>query len=286
MSDTARSPAIPLSARNPRIKRLRRLVRQTKARSVERAFVVDGPTLVGEALASPADVEAVFVGGESGLALLRSAAADRGISLDDIPTDLKLYVVDESVLASILDPANPRPLAAIVATPDYALSDVAADLPILVAVELGDPGNLGTAVRTAEAAGLGAVALVGHSVDHLGPKAVRASAGSVLRMPVIDLGGIDEAVAAIRADGRPLVATVVDPSAPSYDQLDLRSAAIAVGNEPHGLRPAFVEQADAVVTIPMAAGVESLNVGAAAAVLAFEVARQRRNDCGGGPVAP
>jgi TrmH family RNA methyltransferase len=79
------------------------------------------------------------------------------------------------------------------------------------------------------------------------------------------------------------VATVVESSAPAYDRVDLTSAAILVGNEPRGLDAAMVMAADTAVTIPMAGGVESLNVGAAAAVLAFEVARQRRNRRAAGP---
>lgn len=273
MSDQTRHPEpVTLSARNPRLKRLRRLVRQSKVRSDERAFVVDGPALVAEALASPRSVEGVYVGSDGGFALLTPHLDGTSDPLGSTP----VYEVDNDVLASILDPANPRPVAAVVESPSYTLAGIPADLPLLVAVELRDPGNLGAVIRTAEAAGFGGVVVVGDSVDHLNPKAVRSSAGSVLRLPVVQLDEIAGAVEALRAGGRTVVATVVDPSAPSYDQLDLTSAALLVGNEPHGLDPASIAGAATAVTIPMAARVESLNVGAAAAVLAFEVARQRR----------
>ena len=274
MVDTARHPEpVSLGAHSARLKRLRRLVRQTKVRSDERAFVVDGPTLVIEASASPCPVEAVFVGAVNGWDLLIAELESAGASLGSTP----VYTVDDDTLTSILDPANPRPVAAIVESPSSSLDDIDADLPILVAVELRDPGNLGTIIRTAEAAGFGGVVIVGQSVDHLNPKAVRASAGSVLRLPIVVDGAVDEAVQALRSTGRPVVATVVEPAAPAYDRLDLASAAILLGNEPRGLEPAVIAAATEVVTIPMADGVESLNVGAAAAVLAFEVARQRRN---------
>ncbi len=274
MSDTASRPEpVPLSSANPRLKRLRRLVRQPKVRSDERAFVVDGPTLVAEALASPLSVEGIYVGTAVGYDLLARELESAGVPLGSTP----VFAVDDEVLASILDPANPRPVAAVVESPSFALSDMEPDSPVLVAVELRDPGNLGTVIRTAEAAGFGGVVVVGQSVDHVNPKTVRSSAGSVLRLPVVRLAAIDDAVDAHRSGGRAVVATVLDPNAPSYDQLDLTSAALLLGNEPHGLDEALVAKADAAVTIPMAEGVESLNVAAAAAILAFEVARQRRN---------
>ncbi len=264
---------VPLGSHNDRLKRLRRLVRQSKVRFQERAFVVEGPTLVVDALASPLVVEAIYAGSGRGLDLLTAERDLRGVSVGTTP----VYTVDDDVLASVLDTANPRPVAAVVAAPVWTVADIDGDLPVLVAVELRDPGNLGTVIRTAEAAGLGGVVIVGHSVDHLNPKVVRSSAGSVLRLPVVVNEALTEAVNDLRSAGRTVVATVVDPDAPAHDQVDLTSSAILLGNEPHGLDPISLDASDVVVTIPMASGVESLNVGAAAAVLAFEVARQRRN---------
>lgn len=274
MIDTAHHlEPIPRGAGNARLKRLRRLVRQSKVRSDERAFVVDGPTLVVEALASPCPVEGIYLGAVHGLELLTSALDEAGMALGSTP----VHTVDDETLTSILDPTNPRPVAAVVESPSFALTDIRTDLPLLVAVELRDPGNLGTIIRTAEAAGFGGVVIAGTSVDHLNPKVVRSSAGSLFRLPIVVYGDGGEAVDAIRSSRRPVLAAVVAPSAPAYDRVDLTSAAIMVGNEPRGLDGVMVAAADGVVTIPMADGVESLNVGAAAAVLAFEVARQRRN---------
>lgn len=283
MSVTAdRIQPIPLGPRNALLKRLRRLSRQTKVRSSERAFVVDGPTLVTEALASPLTVEAVYAGAVDGLDMLAGELDRTGSVIGNVP----VYSADDEVLMSLLDPANPRPVAAVVGTPSFSLADITPDGPLLAAVELRDPGNLGTVIRTAEAAAFGGVVVVGQSVDHLSPKTVRASAGSILRLPVVTLPAGPEALDAIRDGGWTVVATVVDPSAPAYDRLDLTSSAILVGNEPHGLDAALIDGADAVITIPMADGVESLNVGAAAAVLAFEAARQLRNLESSGPKSP
>jgi TrmH family RNA methyltransferase len=267
---------VALSSKNDQLKQLRRLVRQAKVRSAERAFVVDGPTLVAEVLRSSLTVRAVFAGDDAALDALRSLSDDprAGRQLAMVP----VFRVDTSVLTAVLDPASPRPIAAVVETPQWSLTDVAGDRPVMVAVELRDPGNVGTLVRSCEAAGCGATIVVGHSVDHLNPKAVRASAGSVLRLPVLTVPDLAQAVASLRETGRSVVATVVRPDAVPYEQVDLRSAAILVGNEPHGLPLEAVSMADTAVTIPMAPGVESLNVAAAGAILAFEAARQRRQD--------
>ncbi len=268
-----------IGARNPRLRRLKQLVGRPKARSGERAFVVDGPVLVAEALRSPLNVTEVFAApdvlDETGLA---ATVADAGI---------EVHQVDPSVLAAALDPVNPRLVAAVVSAPGgivdplARLEQVPTDRPVLGAVELRDPGNLGTVIRTAEAAGFGAVVVIGDSVDPLAPKAVRASAGSILRLPVIRLGDIGPSIDSLRERGWPVLASVVDPAAPCYDRFDLTAAAILVGNEPHGLSPEAIRLGDGQFTIPLSDTVESLNVAAAASVLCFEAARQRRGEADG-----
>ena len=232
-----------IGARNPRLRRLRRLVARSKARSEERAFVVDGPQLVADALRSGLVVEEIF------------AAPDVlvDIGLDGlIGPEVDVYEVEARVLVSVLDPVNPRPVAAVVVQPSWSLDDLAADRPVLVAVELRDPGNLGTAIRSAEAAGLAGVAVVGSSVDRFAPKVVRASAGSLFRIPIVAWSDAGQALAELSSTGRPVLAAVVDPAAAPYDEIDLSAAAILVGNEPHGLAPELVARADAAFTIPVA----------------------------------
>lgn len=257
-----------IGAKNPRLRRLKQLVGRPKARSQERAFVVDGARLVVDALRSGLEVQEIFAAPDAVHAL--GPEADR---LDGI----EVFEVDPSVLGAVLDPVNPQPIAAVAAIPEWDSDDLLADeRPVLVAVELRDPGNLGTVIRTAEAAGLAGVIVAGDSVDRFSPKVVRASAGSVFRLPVIGRADPVAAVNELIDRGRTVVAAVVDPSAPAYDTEALSEAAILIGNEPHGLPAEVVAAVTRPVTIPMAPGVESLNVGAAASVLCFEAARQRR----------
>jgi TrmH family RNA methyltransferase len=259
-----------LSAKSDRVKRLRRLVRQRQARSQERAFVAQGPVLVAEALMTPGlDVLEIF--SESPVdARVMAAAAESG---------RRSELVAPGGLRSVLDTVTPQPVCAVVRTPQTALDDVATSGPLLVLVELRDPGNMGTLMRTAEAAGAAALVVIGDAVDPTNPKVVRAAAGARFRLPVVDFGDTTTAFAAIRATGRAVVATVVGDAdgVIDYDAADLTRAALVLGNEAHGLSSEDAAAADLRVTIPLAGPTESLNVAAAGAVVCFESLRQRRH---------
>jgi len=206
--------------------------------------------------------------------LVGEALAVAELAVEASARRISVHRLSDQTLRSSLDTVNPQPVAAIVERPDRTLDDLTADGPVMVGVQLQDPGNAGAMARTAEAAGCAGLILGRPCVDWTNPKVVRASAGSVLRLPIV-VCDLPEAVTAMRSAGRPVVATAPFASA-RYDEMDLRSAAILLGNEPRGLAPEALALADAVVTIPMAGDVESLNVAATAAVMAFEAARQRR----------
>lgn len=257
-----------LAASNDRIKRLRRLVNQRQARSSERAFVVEGPVLVAEALTAHRQSETVEV--------LEVYVDESEPSPPPGATDIdQLHWVRAGVLSQVLDTIAPQPVCAVVRVADRRLEDLGPG-PILAAVDLRDPGNAGAILRTAEAAGFAAVALLGSSVDTTNPKVVRASAGARLRLPVLRLGGIDDAYRRLRNSGRIVVATVVEATAPDHTTVDLANSVIVLGNEAAGLDAAAVTAADRIATIRLAGPTESLNVAAAAAVLCFESLRQRR----------
>jgi TrmH family RNA methyltransferase len=256
-----------LAASNDRIKRLRKLIKQRQARSSERAFVVEGPVLVAEALAAQAagliEVLEVYVDEEM-------LSIPDGAQVVD-----ELHWVRSGVLAGVLATVSPQPVCAVVRVPEHSF-DTIGDGPILGVVDLSDPGNAGTLLRTAEAAGFAAVAMIGSSVDTTNPKVVRASAGARLRLPVLELHEVNHAFASLRGSGREVVVTVVDPDAGDYADADLANVALILGNEAAGLPDATIALADRSVTIPLAGPTESLNVAAAGAILCFESLRQRR----------
>jgi RNA methyltransferase, TrmH family len=257
-----------VSIRHPTIKRLRRLSGRRSARSTEGAFVIEGPTLLRDALDAGVPVDEVVAEAGSPADLLKRAV-DAGATLRS---------VDDGVLARVTDTVTPQPVAAIGRFADVAPGTAAAAAGPLALVLVGvrDPGNAGTLLRSAEAAGAGAVLFCDGSVDPYGPKCVRASAGSVFRVAVTRSGDAGEALACLASAGLGTLATVAR-GARSYDEVDLADpVGLVLGNEAHGLAGDVAARVDRSVTIPMVGRTESLNVGMAGTILCFESLRQRR----------
>jgi TrmH family RNA methyltransferase len=261
-----------IGARHPSIRRLRRLTRRRSSRSDEGLFVLDGPVLVAEALDAGVTVDEVVA--EPGApADLLARAAGAGATVHTAPP---------GTLAGATDTTTPQPVAAVARLSDASLEDAlgAAGPLALVLVGVTDPGNAGTLLRSAEAAGAGAVVFADDSVDPYGPKCVRASAGSLFRLAVVRAARSADVLAACRAAGARTFATVAHGPAPAYDAVDLAGAAatavVVLGSEAHGLPPEVSAAVDTAVTIPMAGRTESLNVAMAGTVVCFEALRQRR----------
>jgi TrmH family RNA methyltransferase len=268
----------PIAARNPEMQTLRRLLRRRSARSEAGRYVIEGPRLVIEALDAGVAVEAVYVpadaadaeGDGGDLAALAARCRDAG---------LRPRAVAAGVIDQVATTQTPQPALAIAVTARHELGDllVAPEPLVVMLCDVTDPGNAGTLVRVAEAAGASGVVVCGRgAVDMTNPKVVRAAAGSSFRLPVVvDIEPAD-VLAALRAAGVRCVATAMS-GRDDYDRVDLRgSVALVLGNEAHGLGDDVISAVDAVVRIPMRGGVESLNVATAGAVVAFEAARQRR----------
>jgi RNA methyltransferase, TrmH family len=251
-----------LGPKSQQLKRLKRLGSQASARRDEGLMIVEGPTLVAEALGSSLVVHAVY--------LEESMASPAGVG------SVTVERVRDGVLAGVLPSLNPQPVAAVVSRPRASWNDLRSDRPVLVIVDGRDPGNVGTLWRTAEAAGFAGVVLVGTSVDPTNPKVVRASAGAALRLPLLEVDDVVEAFARLRSQGRSIHAATLAPDAVAHDRVELARAAIVLGNEAHGLPDAVIGLADGLVAIEMDGPTESLNVAAAGAVLCFEALRQRR----------
>jgi TrmH family RNA methyltransferase len=251
------------------VQRLRRLSGRRAARLEEGRFVIDGPTLLAEALTAGVAVEEVFTSG--GHEAVVTAAADGGAVVHEVTAD---------VLARATDTVTPQGVAAVAARVEVPLEDAMAAIgsgPLgLVLVDVGDPGNAGTLVRAAEAAGAAAVLFCGSSVDPSNGKCVRASAGSLFHVPIASGGEVAPVLEQLGTLGVRRIATIVDGGDP-YDQVDLTGpAALVLGSEAHGLAPGVLDSVDEIVSIPMAGRADSLNVAMAGSVLCFESLRQRR----------
>jgi len=247
------------------VQRLRRLLSLRSARQSEGAFVVEGAKVLSEALAAGVAVESVFAPAGTSDPVLDAAHG----------AGARLFELSPGVLERVAGTSTPQPLLAVVPAVDVPLERVRGASFVLVLVDVRDPGNAGTVLRSAEAAGAGAVICCEGSVDAFNPKTVRASAGSLFHVPLVVGCDALQVLDQIGQWGVRRLATAARLGTP-HTSVDLRSPfAFVLGNEAHGLPPHVAEVVDEVVTIPLAGRSESLNVGMAAAVLCFEAARQR-----------
>ncbi len=193
-----------------------------------------------------------------------------------------LYPTAEAVLETVSDTVNPQGLIVLAERPvhslDQALAASDATAPLIVCLDaVQDPGNFGTIVRTAEAAGASGVIALKGSVDAFAPKTLRSSMGAAFRLPVVTEAESEELVDAVRAAGLKIVATAANGET-IYSDYDWRQATAAIfGNEARGVSEDLLERCDARLRIPLRTPVESLNVAAAVAAVLFEAARQRRS---------
>lgn len=274
---------------NPRSERVKavRALAGRPAREKQGLFLVEGPQSVREALRErPTRVRDLY---------LTDASAERYPEIAEAARSARIRVHDASpeVLEAMSPDAQHVLAVARVARPD--LVDVLARRPRLVAVlaHVRDPGNAGTVVRAADAAGADAVVLTAESVDPLNPKVVRATAGSLFHLPVVTGVPTDVAVEAVRAAGLTVLAADGSGEHDLDDLLDVagrpsagvpdlgRPTAWLFGNEAWGLTPQDRARADAVVRVPIHGRAESLNLGTAATVCLYASARAHRRPAGG-----
>lgn len=222
----------------------------------------------------------------SGLRLRAVIFSDSGQSrsqrlLPQLSSHVETVVVPDDVFAGVVATETPQGVAALVKIPAYTLEDVAKaeDSLVVVAAGVQDPGNLGTLVRSAEAFGAAGVVTTEGSASQFNPKVIRASAGSMFRLPVVKAEA-KEIVATLRAKEMRLMATSSHKGTP-IDEADLTGGvALFIGNEGAGLPKAVANEMDETLVIPHAGRVESLNAAVAASVLLYEASRQRRGTRG------
>ena len=255
------------SLKNDKVRLIRALQTRRRARQREERFVVEGVRLCEEADRAGLPVHFVTYTEQAGegprAAALLSKWAEAGVPR---------YEVSESVMAECSDTESPQGLLAVMPIPQLPVPK--SPTLTLVLDRLRDPGNLGTLLRTALAAGVDQVLLLPGTVDPTNPKVVRGGAGAHFWLPISMVGwdGLERATA-----GCPAVLSTPSGGM-DYTEFDWREpVALVVGGEAAGAGKRIRSSVERTVSIPMAAGVESLNVAAATAVLLFEAARQRKS---------
>ena len=266
-------------AHSPRLKAARRLTKRA-FRQRERAFLAEGPQAVAEAFTSGALLTDLFV-----TAPARSRHADLVTAIAG--AGIPVHVVSGEIMDELAQTVTPQGLLAVCGFIDVPLTEVnqkarpggTLSLVALLA-NVRDPGNAGTVLRTADAAGAQAVVFADASVDPYNGKCVRASAGSLFHLPVVAGARLEDAVTTMRAVGLRIVAA--DGRAgrslddPGVQARLAEPTAWMFGNEAWGLPPELVALADEPVAVPIYGHAESLNLAAAAAVCLYASARAQR----------
>lgn len=259
---------------HPLLRRLRALRRDRGRRDAEGVFVAEGIHLVREALAGGAEIEAVVR-----TPRLDQTAEGRLLAARLAASVAAVRSVAEETMEGLQEARSPQPVLAIVRRPpvglDAALDGRSSPALVVAVHDLQDPGNLGSLLRSADAAGATGFVVTGSGADLFHPKTVRATMGAIFRLPAAAadteafLGGLRKRnIRTVAADPR---------AAASYDDVDWSvPIAILLGSEGAGLPAELAGRLHVRVRIPMIEGAESLSVAAAGAVLAFEAARMRR----------
>lgn len=261
------------SRHNPLIKRIQAL-KDSKTRRREGRFLVEGVRLLEEALAAGIHLETVLACPER-VESKRAEALLAGLRAKGMTT----VFVSEPVLRCVAETESPQGLVAVAeqpVAPPLSLWLARTDL-LVLGDGIQDPGNVGTLIRSAEAAGAGGVLLSAGSVYPFGAKVVRASMGSLFRLPVAVLAdGGQELAAACRASGWQVVVAMPEGGTPFW-QIRLQGPVLLVlGNEGAGVSTELIRYSTQRAFIPLTAPVESLNVAVAGAILLFEAVRQRQ----------
>lgn len=252
---------------NPQVKAAAEL-KQKKYRQQQGLFLAEGLRTVEEAVHSKTVVSIFYTAIEDDRtrSVLEEAAAQQ----------LKLYCVSDAVMKKIADTDTPQGIIAVCKMQNVTLDKLLSKGEMLLVLDrVGDPGNLGTMLRTADAAGIGGVVLLKGCVDIYAPKTVRSSMGSLFHVPVVSGIGEDNFIAEAKDAGYELLVTSLEGADNLY-KADLGGRiAFVMGNEAGGVSANLLERADKRVFIPMAGRAESLNVAMAAGIVMFEALRRR-----------
>lgn len=256
------------STSNQQIKNIQNLMKKAKERKKQNVFIVEGPKLCFEAPHKL--LKAVYVS--------ESFYKENRYAKELNSVEAVTEVVSDQVFKTISDTQTPQGIMAIVQMPEYKLEDVInKEQPhILILESIQDPGNLGTMIRTGEGAGISGIIMNKTTVDIFNPKTVRATMGSLYRVPFFIAEDLTEAIAKLKENGIRLYAAHLKGKM-SYDKPDYtKPCGFLIGNEGNGLSDEIADLADNYIKIPMAGKVESLNAAISATLLMYECSRQRR----------
>lgn len=245
------------------------LQKKSKARNEQSAFVIEGIKMFEESRDGGNLIKAYFS---------ESFYQEKMISDPDYFTSYPYEVITDSVFKEIADTLTPQGVLAIVKKPEYSLESMLtpSSASLVLLEDIRDPGNLGTIVRTAEAAGVTGIILSKTSVDMYNPKVIRSTMGAIYRTPFIYVEDFTETLKLLKENGVSIYAAHLSGKC-YYDEVNYTGkSAIMIGNEANGLTDESTNLATQYIKIPMEGKVESLNAAIAASLLMYEMYRSKR----------
>jgi TrmH family RNA methyltransferase len=277
------------SASNPKIKEALD-IKNKRSKYKHAAFIIEGPHLIETALASGNKINTVFFtdsfrAKKDGQKILRHLSIKSNKNNPPSPPFSKggmggfsgeIFEVTEQIMNKLADTETPQ---GIIATASYDIKNLEEirfkSVPLIVAVDrVQEPGNLGTIIRTSDAAGADAVVILKGTCDVFMQKTIRATAGSIFNVPII-YSGADKFIEWLKSNSIMLFATALDSGKSIFDSDLKKPIAFVFGNEAHGVSNEIKRKADLLLKIPIYGKAESLNVSASAAVCLYEAIRQR-----------
>lgn len=252
------------SSKNDNFKHFKAL-KQKKERDRSLKYTVEGIKSVRDAIDANADISEILV-------------SERFYSESDFsyPGKIDIYVIADGIFQTLSSTETPPGIIAVINQHRKSLPPINPDKPYIYCDNVRDPGNLGTIIRTADAAGFGGVLLSDGCADIYNPKTVRSSMGSFFHIPIFESINADE-IRSLKNSGFSVFAGLLDDDTVDYTEADMsKPSIIVVGNEANGICGEIASLADFKVKIPIEGKAESLNVGVAAALLMYECKRQKK----------
>lgn len=257
------------SSENEIYKSFARLYKR-KYRDREGLYVIEGINLTEEALKNGAKLKSVF--------LRKGFDSDTVLNdlLARVADEVPVYILSKELFDKTADTETPQGIAAVLAKPVYNEESFFDETDnVIVLDRLQDPGNIGTVIRAADAAGFGGAIIIKGTADVFSPKTVRAAAGSLYRVKLLYAASADEAAQVLHSNGMKMIATSPYAKKLVYDADMSGKTALVIGNEANGVSDEIKNLSDESVKLPMAGNIESLNAAVAAAVVMYEAVRQR-----------
>ncbi|WZL74503.1 23S rRNA (guanosine(2251)-2'-O)-methyltransferase RlmB [Clostridiaceae bacterium 35-E11] len=256
---------------NPVVKRVKQLHKK-KYRTIYKQYLVEGVRIIEDALTNHKEIRAVIfcdelyktAGGESLLQKLEKKKID-------------VYCVPDKMFMELCDTQNPQGIIAVLPCEVYDLAHIIdkSNGFFIVLDRIQDPGNLGTIIRTADAAGVDAVLMGKGCVDLYNAKTIRSTMGSIFHIPILALGTTEEIVRILKEKNVKIITTDLETKEYYYEIDYTDKMALVVGNEANGVLPEVLVDSDHIIKIPMIGKAESLNASIAASIVMYEAVKQR-----------